>query len=240
MTAEEQKLDTMKMTELCAEERPREKLLSLGPDALSTGELLAIIIKCGTGDASALEVAQKLLSSAGGSLGAVYAMGEAQMRTIPGIGPCKAAEILASLELGRRFLAERSSGARKPVTGPRDVAELMTPVLKGLRHEECWVVLVNNANYIVGKSRLTSGGLDSTVIDVRLTVRLALEKNATGIILVHNHPSGNPRPSKADISYTEKLREATLPFDISLLDHVVICDESCYSFADDYIYHLHD
>ena len=95
----------MKMTELCAEERPREKLLSLGPDALSTGELLAIIIKCGTGDASALEVAQKLLSSAGGSLGAVYAMGEAQMRAIPGIGPCKAAEILASTSLTIRMIA---------------------------------------------------------------------------------------------------------------------------------------
>lgn len=230
----------MKISELCAVERPREKLLSTGPDALSTGELLAIILKCGTGGASALEVAQKLLSEADGSLGNLYAMGEAQMRAVPGIGPCKAAEILASLELGRRFLAERTSSLRKPVTGPRSIAELMMPVLKGLKHEECWVVLLNHANYVVGKRRMSSGGLDATVMDIRQTIRLALERSATAIVLVHNHPSGNPHPSQADISFTNQLCDATRPFDIQMLDHIIICDECCFSFADDCTYLLHD
>lgn len=150
-----------------------------------------------------------------------------------GIGPDKAVTIAAAFELGRRFSAEKSMLPRISVTGPEMIFDIMNPVMNGLRHEECWVIYLNRANYVIGKEMVSSGGLDATVIDVKIIVKKALEMLASGIILVHNHPSGNPRPGVNDVKYTEVLKKAAGTFDISLLDHIVMTDSAFYSFADE-------
>lgn len=226
----------MKIKDLSAEERPREKLLSKGPSALADSELLAILLRNGLPGRSVTELSSRLMAMGGGTLAGLFSMGIDRMCSMPGIGPCKAAEVQAALELGRRFLAEESNVVRTPIVGPRMIYDRMIPLLKSLDHEECWVVLLNNSNYIIDKRKLSVGGGDSTSIDVRRIVRLALDRNATGLVLVHNHPSGNPRPSGADSKYTAKLHEAAGSLGIALLDHVIVSDGAFYSFADDRVY----
>lgn len=226
----------MKMKDLSADERPREKLLARGPSALGNSELLAILLHNGLPGQSVTELSSRLMSLGGGKLAGLFALGIDRMCALPGIGPCKAAEVQAALELGRRFLAEESDVVRTPVVGPRMIYDRMIPLLKGLDHEECWVVLLNTSNYIIDKRKLSQGGGDSTSIDVKRIVRLALDRNASALVLVHNHPSGNPRPSTADSKYTARLHEAAGSLGIALLDHVIVSDSAFYSFADDRLY----
>lgn len=223
----------MKIKDLCAEDRPREKMLSSGPAALSNAELLAIILHNGTVGQSVLELSQNLLHKGGDTLAGLFSMGTEQMCTVNGIGPAKAADVQAALELGRRFISEQSRCVRVPVTGPRMIYEQMYPLLKCLDHEECWVLFLNKANYVVDRRKMTSGGADSTVIDIRQIARMALDLRARSIVLVHNHPSGNSRPSKADLEYTQALHKAVGMLDINLLDHIIVCEREFFSFADD-------
>lgn len=223
----------MKILEMCEEERPREKLLSKGPSALGNGELLSVILRGGTRGESALDLAQRLLSMADGKLSALANMSSEKMSRLSGIGPCKAAEVAAALELGRRFFLEAPSAVRRPLVTARMVYDLMIPLLKGLDHEECWVVLLNDHNYETGKLKVTSGGSSSTVIDVRQLSRMVLERGASGIFLIHNHPTGNPAPSKADVKQTELLHKALSAVGIALVDHVVVSDGAFFSFAED-------
>ena len=226
----------MKISEMCEAERPREKMLSRGAASLSTGELLAVLLRSGTAGRSALELAQMLLKAADGSIVTLSEMSRREICSIPGIKAGKATSVIAALELGRRFLEEKSTVVKKPVVHSRMIFEMMLPRLKGIRHEECWVLLLNNANYVLAREKTAVGGGNSTTIDIPRILRLALDNNASGLILVHNHPSGSPRPSNADILYTENLKKAATPFGISLLDHVVVCDDCFYSFADDMLY----
>lgn len=223
----------MKIKELCVEDRPREKMLSNGPGALSNAELLAVILHNGTVGLSVLELSQRLLHSAGDTLAGLFSMGTGQMCAIKGMGPAKATEVQAALELGRRFLSEQSQCARVPVTGPRMIYELMYPLLKCLDHEECWVLFLNRSNYIMRKQRMSMGGDNSTVIDIKQIARLALELRAQSIVLVHNHPSGNALPSRADTEYTAALHNAVGSLQIDLLDHVIVCEREFYSFAEE-------
>ena len=137
------------------------------------------------------------------------------------------------MELGKRFVYEKDNTRKVPVTEAMQIYRLMLPLLKGLVHEECWVVFLNRANYILGQEMVSSGGMSSTVLDVKMILRRALEKKAHGIILVHNHPSGNPYPGSSDIRQTENLKKAAETFDISLVDHIVIAGNRYYSFADE-------
>ena len=226
----------MKMKEMCEDERPREKLLMRGATALSDGELLSILLSSGTREESALDVARRLISGCSGGLTELFNLSPEELMARPGIGPCKAARIMAAFELGKRFVGDSSGASRKPIVSARGVFEMMIPLLKGLDHEENWVIFLNDSNYFLGKLRLTSGGSNSTVIDIRQTVRSALRKNAAGIILVHNHPSGNPDPSAADVRMTDALREACRAMQIQLLDHVVVSDNSFFSMADGRLY----
>ena len=228
----------MKIKDLDPEARPREKLVSRGPEALSNGELLAILLHSGVPGTSVVELSEKLLALGGGKLKGLFSLGTDRMCSLPGIGTSKAAEIQAALELGRRFLSEQSDVRRKPMAGPRMVYDSVIPFLKGLDHEECWILMLNNSNYLTDRRRLSVGGTDSTSVDVKRVVRMALDRNASAVILVHNHPSGNPSPSKADLAYTSKLHEAVASMDIALLDHVVVCDNAFYSFADDRTYEV--
>ncbi len=222
----------MKIKELSPEDRPREKLLAKGPEALSTAELLAIVLRTGAGQKNAVDMARELLNLAGHSLLALSAMSIERLTAINGIGKDKAASIMAVMELGRKLFCESSATNGISITGPEMIYNLMAPGMRGLDHEECWVIFLNRANYILSKERLSYGGMSSTVIDIRIILRKILEKKASGIILVHNHPSGNSRPGKADICQTEHLKKALEPFDVSLIDHIVISDNQFFSFSD--------
>ena len=223
----------MRLKELCLDDRPREKMVEKGPAALSNAELLAIMIRTGTGKMNVVEVARALLHSAEGRLNAIADMSLDKLCSISGIGPGKAVTIAAAFELGRRSAAELIIAERISVSSPKVVFRMMLPLLRGLDHEECWVIFLNRANYVLGKERMSVGGLESTVVDVKSILRRALEKKASGVILVHNHPSGSAMPGQADIRQTGLLKKALQTCEIQLLDHVIVAEDSWYSFADE-------
>ncbi len=223
----------MKMKELCLDDRPREKMLEKGPSALSNAELLAIMIRTGTGKMNAADVARTLLQKAGGRLNEVADMPMEKLCSVSGIGKNKAVTIAAAFELGRRCALELAIQEKVAVSSPKTVFRMMLPLLKGLDHEECWAIFLNRANYVLGKECMSVGGLESTVMDVKAILRRALERKATGVILVHNHPSGSALPGQADIRQTGILKKALQTCEISLIDHVVIAEDSWYSFADE-------
>ena len=223
----------MKMKDLCRDDRPRERLLDKGPEALSNAELLAILLRTGTGKCNVVELARELLSQAEGRLNVLAGMSIDRLCEIRGIGTDKAATVTAAFELVRRCASESVLPDRRPVASPRTVFRTMYPLLRGLDHEECWVIFLNRANYILGKEKMTTGGMDSTVIDAKMIIRRTMDKKASGIILVHNHPSGNALPGQADITQTDMLRRALKTCDLHLVDHVIVADESWYSFADE-------
>lgn len=222
----------MKITELSKNERPREKLLELGPTGLSNGELLAVILREGFGELNALDLARLILDESGGTLSGLFGMDAERLCGIYGVGAFKAAAILAALELGKRLVEESSNVSHQPILTARMVFDLMIPRMKPLQHEECWVLFLNTKNYLTGKIKIGEGGIDSTVMDQRRILREALEHGATGVILVHNHPSGNPSPGKADISVTDKLKTALNAVGLQLLDHVVVAAGSFFSFSE--------
>lgn len=226
----------MKIKEMTEKERPRERLEQAGADKLSDGDLLAILIGSGTRGMSALDTSQALLSLAGGSLTKLSQMPLVQIRSVKGLGGAKAVTVAAALELGRRFVAEEMKIEKLSIISPVQVYRMMKPVMKGLTEEECWVVFLNSANYVISRERVSTGGLNSTLIDVKLIAAKALQNKAVSVILVHNHPSGNPRPGKEDIRQTAAVKTALSSLSIDLTDHIVICDDSYFSFADDTLY----
>ena len=225
----------MKLKELNIEERPRDRLIATGSSAVGNAELLAILLRTGSGNKNVLEMSHELLAAAG-SLTELSAMSIDKMQAIGGIGKNKAATVTAAFELGRRFAAEGSRSPCRAITNASQIFSIMFPVLKGIDHEECWILYLNRANHILYKEKVSVGGLSSTTIDTNSILRKAIEKKADGIILVHNHPSGNPQPGKADVVETERLKKAAETFSISMLDHVIISDSGYYSFADQTIY----
>ena len=226
----------MKMKDICETERPREKMLSKGAAALGEAELLAVLLRSGTREIGVVELANRLLSLAEGSLVRLFSMTCAEMKTLSGIGTEKACSVMAACELGRRFLEEEARVSKTPLTTARRVYEIMIPTMKGMGHEEFWVLFLNKNNRLLGKECLSSGGMDTTVIDNRMVMQACLQRGATSILLVHNHPSGDPKPSHDDIKRTEALRKACSAFGVGLLDHVIVSDDCFWSFADDRLY----
>ena len=226
----------MKIKDLCESERPREKMLLKGPAALGDAELLAVLLHSGTREIGAVELANRFLAMADGSLTRLFTMSYSEMKTLPGIGPFKACSIMAAFELGRRFLEEEVHTGKSPITTPRRIYELMIPSMKGMGHEEFWVLFLNKANRLIAKEKLSSGGKDSTMIDTRMVMEACLQRGATSIVLVHNHPSGDPRPSRYDIACTSSLSKACSAFTIKMMDHIIVSDGSFWSFADDRLY----
>ena len=225
----------MKIHELSESERPREKLMARGAEALSDGELLAILLRTGRRGESALELAQRLLGLADGRLSGLFECDADYFAALPGVGVPKAATLLAAFELGRRFMQEESAGGA-PVADPQQIYELMRPRLKGLAHEECWEILLDRRNRVIKSVKLTKGGSRATVIDIPAIIRIAFEKAAAGIVLVHNHPIGDPRPSRADIRETNALRDACASCSIALIDHIIVADEHFYSFNEEKLF----
>ena len=208
-------------------------MLDKGASSLSNAELLAIMLRTGTGRNNVLEVAQTLLRRVDGRLDDLAAMSVEVLCETTGVGPSKAVTLAAAFELGRRWFSEEGVAKRSKVSSPKDVFRMMYPLLKGLEYEECWAVYLNNANQCLGKDRLSTGGVDSTVLDSKILIRRACEKKATGVILVHNHPSGSAMPSVADINRTKSIRSALKACEMSLVDHVVIGSRNYYSFSDE-------
>jgi DNA repair protein RadC len=224
----------MSIKQWSSDDRPREKMLAKGVQSLSDAELLAILIGSGTREVSAVELARRILAESDNRLSSLGKMGIAELVRIKGIGTAKAIAIHAALELGKR----RNSSEvieKQQITSSRDVFTLCRSFLADLSHEEFWVLLLNRSNKILEKYKLSQGGIAGTVIDIRLILKRAIELLASGIIICHNHPSGNINPSENDKTITEKLKIASGQMDIKLLDHIIVCDNSYFSFCDENI-----
>ncbi len=219
--------------ELSPEERPREKMKERGVGALSNAELLAVVLRSGTGGVSALELAQKLLAEAEGKLSALHGMSLERMCTHKGIGELKALSVVAALELGRRIGMEPTTPQNKPITKAEQAYRVMIPIMRNLDHEECWVLYLNRRNILSAKEMISSGDLESTIINDKFIIRKMIERKAESIILVHNHPSGDPTPSVADIHQTEKLRRSLSVVGFALLDHIIISSNRFFSFSEE-------
>lgn len=214
-----------------ASDRPREKLVEKGAANLSNAELLAILLGSGSKSESAVMLAQKVLNSVGDDLSTLGKSEIADLTVHKGIGPAKAVTLVASFELARRRLLSQNSKVK--ISSSSAVYDAIGPLLADLPHEEFWVLYLNRANVITRKERVSSGGVTGTVVDVRIILKKAINELSSGIILVHNHPSGNLQPSLADKKITEKLKVAADLLEIKLLDHLIIAGNSYYSFADE-------
>ena len=223
----------MKLSDWGPGELPREKMLAKGPGALSNAELLAILLRTGTGSRNAVELARVLLLQAGGRLTGLADLSTEKMATLSGIGKAKALSVAAALEVGRRFCEESASELSEVISTPQDICAHFLPLLKGKTREECWAAMLNKARRLIHKECFSLGGTDQTVIDNKLILARALEKKAHAVILVHNHPTGVPRPSQADIKLTGQLKKALGAVGILLLDHIILSDGAFYSFADE-------
>ncbi len=215
------------------DERPREKMLHQGASALSNAELMALVLRTGTEGVNVIEVAQYLMKEVGGSLTKASRMSISELCKIEGIGPGKAACLLAALELGKRLVAEAPDAQQNIIKSSTDVYRMMIPEMRGLDHEECWIFFLTKKNRLINRHRLSIGTDSETSFDLKSIVRMALDCNASIVILVHNHPSGDPHPGNNDVTLTLQLRKALRTFNIHLLDHIVISDGLYYSFTDD-------
>lgn len=214
------------------EDRPREKLILKGKSALSDAELIAILLGSGTSSLSAVELAKKVLQPAGNNLHELARHTVKDLIKIKGIGEAKALTIVAALELGRR--RKEIEGNEKPkITGSRDAYDILKADLMDISHEEFWIVLLNRANRVIKKSQISQGGVAGTVADPKIIFKLALEELASGIILAHNHPSGNLTASQADLDLTKKIKDAGKLLDIQVLDHIIVAAQKYFSFADE-------
>ncbi len=214
------------------DDRPREKLLYSGAENLSHSELLAILIRNGTRQQSAVELARELLKLAKDNLVELGKLSIAEMTRVRGIGTTKAVQIAAALELGRRRQNQQPL-QKLAITSSRDIATYLQVKLKDLRREVFGVLYLNRANKINHFEIVSEGGITGTVADPRVILRKALESDAVNLILCHNHPSGSLRPSRADELLTEKIREAASFLDIKVIDHIIVSDDGYYSFADE-------
>jgi DNA repair protein RadC len=223
----------MKLKEMNPDDRPREKMMEKGAPTLSNAELLAVLLRTGTGKRNALDVAREILKEADGRLTELAGMSVERLCHVDGIGPGKAVTIVAAFELGKRVAAEDGVQKMPQMDSPQRVYTNMLPHLRDIRHEECWVLFLNHANRLIGKEMVSRGGMESTPLDKRVVLRRALDRKASGIILVHNHPSGNPYPSVEDIRQTRELGKALASCDMHLVDHVIVAGRSYYSFSDE-------
>ncbi|HMQ47985.1 MAG TPA: DNA repair protein RadC [Saprospiraceae bacterium] len=214
------------------EDRPREKLMLKGRHALSDAELLAILLATGTKSESAVSLAQKMLSQVNNDLNELGKRSIKELQKLKGIGSAKAITIAAAMELGRRRQLTDVK-IRPQVTCSKDAYHAIGPHLADLNYEEFWILMLNRTNRIIGKAQISIGGVAGTVVDPKMVFRKALEELACSIILCHNHPSGNPKPSQADLELTQKLKQAGLAIEIPIFDHLIITEKSYFSFADD-------
>ncbi len=213
-------------------DRPREKLLLKGKSTLSDAELIGILIGSGTRTLSAVDVAKIILQEYNHDLNKLARLSVKELMKFKGIGEAKAITIVSALELGRRK-KETERVAKPFIRSSEDAYEYLKPDLLDQIHEEFWIILLKRNNEIIKKIRVSAGGVSGTVVDAKIIMKHALEELASSIILVHNHPSGNKKPSQADLNITRKLKRAGEVMDIPITDHIIFTDDGFYSFSDE-------
>lgn len=229
---EEEVLQHLSIKEWAEDDRPREKLLLKGKQALSDAELMAILLGSGSRNETAVQLAQRILKDNNNNLFEVSRLSVEGLQKFKGVGEAKALAIVAALELGRRK-KEADYPEHTVIRSSADAYKHMGSRLSDLPHEEFWILLLNRAHKVTKTELVSRGGVSGTVADVRMMLKSAVESLSSAIVLAHNHPSGNIRPSDADIQLTKKVREAAALFDIQLLDHIIVGEGSYYSFTDE-------
>lgn len=214
------------------EDRPREKLNAQGRRALTDAELIAILIGSGSRTESAVELSKRILHYYDHDLNKLAKASVQELSNFRGIGEAKAISIIAALEIGRRR-GDTETKAIETLMSSRDVYNMMHRHLVDLNHEEFWIILLGRSGKVLGKELISKGGLSGTVADPKIIFHIALQHQASGMILIHNHPSGNLKPSEADLSITKKLSEAGRMLDIQIFDHLIIGDNGYFSFGDE-------
>ncbi len=221
----------LSIPEWSKEDRPRERLLARGPKAMTDVELVAILIRSGTPTESALDLARIILNKAGNDLHKLAALSTTDLMKVNGVGEAKAMSIVAALELGQRR-RDLTVAERPLIATSRAAFEILQPMVADLPHEEFWLLLLDRGNRLLERIRVSQGGMHGTVADPKLIFREALDRRASSVILCHNHPSGQLRPSAEDIALTRKLLEGGRFLDIAVQDHLIITTSGYYSFAD--------
>jgi DNA repair protein RadC len=228
-----EKIKNITIKDWAEDDRPREKMLKKGSSALSNAELLAILICTGTKTDSALDLAKLLLLKSSNNLDEISRLSPIELsKRVKGIGRAKAVSISAAIELGKRMRFSEPIEQRRYNCG-EDVAQEFIARLSNLRHEEFWIVLLNNANNEIARYKISSGGITSTIVDSRIILKYAIENLATNLVLIHNHPSGNLNPSRDDLNLTRNIIDCCKPFKISVLDHIIIGNKKYLSFSDE-------
>ncbi|HEY8404022.1 MAG TPA: DNA repair protein RadC [Flavobacteriales bacterium] len=228
--------DTKGIKSWSPDDRPREKMMDKGPAALSDAELLAILISSGTAEESAVDIARKMLKSSHHDLHALGNYSLKQFTQFKGIGPVRAITIMAAMELGKRRRAVAAKAESKIIES-RLAYERFLQYMMGLKHEEFWVMCLNNARHVLALKKISEGGLTATYVDPKKVFHLALQYNAASIIIAHNHPSGTLKPSRSDELLTKRLLDAGKLLECTLDDHLIVCDDNYFSFADEGLLH---
>lgn len=213
------------------EDRPREKLSTKGKHNLTDAELLAIVIGSGNSTQTAVELAKHILSNCNNSLEELGRKTIQDLTKFRGIGEAKAISIVAALELGKRRQHTDSKKIER-ISCSNDIFRIMQPKLSDLNYEEFWIITLNRNNKIIQSKKISRGGVAGTVADAKIIFNIALQDLASSIILIHNHPSGNTKPSEQDIALTKKIKQAADTLDIALLDHIIVAKNDYYSFTD--------
>ena len=217
---------------LAEDDRPREKLVTLGRHTLSDAELIAIVLGSGNRDETAVQLAQRMLADNSHNINQLAKLSINDYKRYKGVGTVKAINIAAAFELGRR--RTDTTGVEKiKITSSNSAFQLFQKRLSDLPHEEFWILILNRANQVIKEINISKGGISGTVVDIRLICKAAIENNASGILVAHNHPSGQLTPSEEDKTITSKLKEGLKLFGITLLDHIIIGDSAYYSFSDE-------
>jgi DNA repair protein RadC len=214
------------------DDRPREKLIGKGRQVLTDAELIAILIGSGNRNETAVELSKKILANTGNNLNELGKLSISDLTKFKGIGEAKAISIVAALELGRRR-RETETAKRDKITCSKDVFDIMRPIMQDLPHEEFWLLILNRSNAVIKRELISRGGVAGTVVDTKIIFKSAIENLASSIIISHNHPSGNLKPSDADNKITKNIKEAGKIMDIPLFDHLIITDSGYYSFNDE-------
>ena len=217
---------------LAEDDRPREKFLLKGKNALSDSELLAIIMGSGSRDESAVELARKILDSVNNNWHQLSLLSIKDLMKFKGVGEVKAITIATALEIGRRRSSQEVP-ERPQITSSKEAYHILKLYLADLRTEEFWAIFLNQSNKVISLKQLTQGGISQSIVDIRVLFKTALEEMATAIIVAHNHPSGSLKPSSEDLSITKKIKEAGCLLNIQLLDHLIITQTAFTSFADE-------
>ncbi|MDE6370103.1 MAG: DNA repair protein RadC [Duncaniella sp.] len=223
-----------RINDLSDSDKPREKALTQGIRSLSDAELIAIIFGGGLPGMSVIDMAKRLLHDCDNRLDQLARMGMNElMRKYKGVGPAKAVALAAAFELGRRDREQALTAVDPQIRSSRDAAALMAGKLESLDYEEFWVLMLSRSNRVKSRRCISQGGTAATVVDVKLLLKHAVDALAEGIILVHNHPSGNPRPSGEDDALTRRIAEGAKILGIKVLDHIIIARTEVYSYADE-------